>query len=258
MDRPKRSNAGSKMDNLIKNATKDAFYDSLMQNWIKDEEAVESDQSVSAHSESSMSIDSECEKILSGHEDDENEEETENPRKRKKSSKKPSYMLPSSKQQKIQKSEGKTKQIKEFSPLSITRSIRNSTLTKRGLTAVNESNRKEPTKRISAPGPSLRRLTQEELLLEAKITEERNIRHLGILKDFILFRKSDTPTPNSESKTCGLSNQPAQYKDPLTGVPYSDVNCFKVIREVAATQSPVIREYLNSLEEYNAFFDKYR
>jgi len=115
----------------------------------------------------------------------------------------------------------------------------------------------------------VRRLTQEELLAEAKITERINRESL---KDFLLIEEekrrvkelpaytgpmihyhskngittvtfpnlppvlsqspSSPPTSNNAQQlTCPITGLPAKYRDPKTGSPYATMQAFKLIRD---------------------------
>lgn len=114
-----------------------------------------------------------------------------------------------------------------------------------------------------------KRMTQEEMLLEAAQTEIMNLRNLErvlareeeVKKRAIVHKAvyngpqirylskngysylefingssfdsqiSTTPTPYPEKALCDVTGLPAIYRDPVTGLPYATKEAFKVIRE---------------------------
>ncbi|KAF5735417.1 Sequence-specific DNA binding transcription factors DNA binding DNA binding isoform 1 [Tripterygium wilfordii] len=114
-----------------------------------------------------------------------------------------------------------------------------------------------------------KRMTQEEMLLEAAQTEIMNLRnlervlareeevkkraivHKAVYSDpqihyiskngctYIEFSKgasfeseiSTAPIPYKEKAVCAVTGMPAKYRDPKTGLPYASKEAFRVIRE---------------------------
>ncbi|KAL2939837.1 SWR1 complex subunit 2 [Bienertia sinuspersici] len=95
-----------------------------------------------------------------------------------------------------------------------------------------------------------KRMTQEEMLLEAAQTEIMNLRNLervlareeevkkraivhkpfrnGVSFDSEISTKS---VPYPEKALCAITGLPAKYRDPKTGLPYATKEAFQVIRE---------------------------
>ncbi|KAH7663520.1 Vps72/YL1 family protein [Dioscorea alata] len=114
-----------------------------------------------------------------------------------------------------------------------------------------------------------KRMTQEEMLLEAAETEIRNLRNLERVlareeevkkravvhkavyngpqirysskdgKNFLEFTKgvsfhselSTKSEPYPQKAVCAVTGLPAKYRDPKTGLPYASIEAFKIIRE---------------------------
>lgn len=175
-----------------------------------------------------------------------------------------------------------------------------------------EKRNKQKQQKFKAP-PGMRRLTQEELLAEAKITEEENLASLAayqrleadrkktkivkvthkgplirycslsmpvveihepILKvdeiekdeedskvsvdsskrcsrNFLIFTDAksfpDAYFPNKkvkypQKKYCPVTGLPAQYRDPLTGLPYANAQAFRYIRESYVMQMEEMKD----------------
>ncbi|PHT81005.1 SWR1 complex subunit 2 [Capsicum annuum] len=86
-----------------------------------------------------------------------------------------------------------------------------------------------------------KKMTQEEMLLEAAQTEVMNLRNL----ERVLAREeeiSTTAPPYAQKAVCAVTGLPARYRDPKTGLPYATKEAFKVIRERLAEQSSRARE----------------
>lgn len=120
-----------------------------------------------------------------------------------------------------------------------------------------------------------KRMTQEEMLLEAAQTEIMNLRHLERVlareeevkkraivhkavytgpqirysskngKSYIEFRNglsfeseiSTKSVPYPEKAVCAITGLPAKYRDPKTGLPYATKEAFQVIRERYAAEN---------------------
>ncbi|KAL1804278.1 hypothetical protein DCAR_0935938 [Daucus carota subsp. sativus] len=120
-----------------------------------------------------------------------------------------------------------------------------------------------------------KRMTQEEMLLEAAQTEIMNLRNLErvlareeevkkravvhkavysgpqiryLSKEgcsYLEFRNGAsfhskvpaTPVPYSQKSVCAVTGLPAKYRDPKTGLPYATKEAFKIIRERASHEN---------------------
>lgn len=125
-----------------------------------------------------------------------------------------------------------------------------------------------------------KRMTQEEMLLEAAQTEIMNLRNLErvlareeeVKKRAIVHKAvfngpqirylskegynyveftngasfqsqiSTSPTPYKEKSVCVVTGLPAKYRDPKTGLPYATKEAFKIIREQHAKDNSGIKE----------------
>ncbi|PHU17043.1 SWR1 complex subunit 2 [Capsicum chinense] len=102
-----------------------------------------------------------------------------------------------------------------------------------------------------------KKMTQEEMLLEAAQTEVMNLRNLervlareeevkkkAIFVNGASFNSqiSTTAPPYAQKAVCAVTGLPARYRDPKTGLPYATKEAFKVIRERLAEQSSRARE----------------
>ncbi|KAM3235019.1 SWR1 complex subunit 2 [Capsicum annuum] len=125
-----------------------------------------------------------------------------------------------------------------------------------------------------------KKMTQEEMLLEAAQTEVMNLRNLErvlareeeVKKKAIVHKAvyngpliryistngstylefvngasfnsqiSTTAPPYAQKAVCAVTGLPARYRDPKTGLPYATKEAFKVIRERLAEQSSRARE----------------
>ncbi|GAV66690.1 YL1 domain-containing protein/YL1_C domain-containing protein [Cephalotus follicularis] len=125
-----------------------------------------------------------------------------------------------------------------------------------------------------------KRMTQEEMLLEAAQTEIMNLRNLErvlareeekkkraivhkavysgpqlryLSKDgcsFLEFSKgysfdseiSTTSVPYPDKALCAVTGLPAKYRDPKTGLPYATKEAFKIIREGCVDESGIRKE----------------
>ncbi|XP_050396961.1 vacuolar protein sorting-associated protein 72 homolog [Patella vulgata] len=188
--REKRSNAGSKMAKLLNEEEEDEFYTTTYGGFKEEAEDIDYD---SGKSDSDDVIDSdfdidEVDEVKSDMEDDE-------PKKKKHTTgvykepteKKPKVIKPEVKKEKKEpkvKSEKSSVQIyQSTSPLIERKSKRAATAVKSQATAKREKQREERTKMMKEMAarknvPEVRRLTQEELLSEAKITEAENKKSL--------------------------------------------------------------------------------
>ncbi|KAF7836390.1 SWR1 complex subunit 2 [Senna tora] len=128
-----------------------------------------------------------------------------------------------------------------------------------------------------------KRMTQEEMLLEAAQTEIMNLRNLErvlareeevkrraivhkavyngpqiryISKDgctFLEFSKglsfqseiSTTSVPYPEKSVCAITGLPAKYRDPLTGLPYATLEAFKIIRQRVLDENADAKKEMN-------------
>lgn len=128
-----------------------------------------------------------------------------------------------------------------------------------------------------------KRMTQEEMLLEAAQTEIMNLRNLErvlareeevkkraivhkavytgpqlryLSKDgysYLEFSKgvsfqselSTTSVPYPERAVCAVTGLPAKYRDPKTGLPYATKEAFKIIRERFVDESSGIRKAMD-------------
>ncbi|XP_048490351.1 SWR1 complex subunit 2 isoform X2 [Beta vulgaris subsp. vulgaris] len=97
-----------------------------------------------------------------------------------------------------------------------------------------------------------KRMTQEEMLLEAAQTEIRNLRHLErvlareeeVKKRAIVHKAAFTGpqiqyfSKNDPQKAvCAITGLPAKYRDPKTGLPYATKEAFQMIRERYAAEN---------------------
>lgn len=125
-----------------------------------------------------------------------------------------------------------------------------------------------------------KKMTQEEMLLEAAQTEVMNLRNLErvlareeeVKKKAIMHKAvysgpqiryistngssylefvngasfnsqiSTTSTPYPQKAVCAVTGLPARYRDPKTGLPYATKEAFKIIREQFAEESSRARE----------------
>lgn len=125
-----------------------------------------------------------------------------------------------------------------------------------------------------------KRMTQEEMLLEAAQTEIMNLRNLERVlareeevkkravvhkavydgpqirslsrdgKSYLEFSKgvsfrkqlSTSSLPYPEQEVCAITRLPAKYRDPKTGLPYATKEAFKIIRERLSEQTIIARE----------------
>ncbi|MCE3051899.1 Swr1 complex complex subunit Swc2, partial [Datura stramonium] len=125
-----------------------------------------------------------------------------------------------------------------------------------------------------------KKMTQEEMLLEAAQTEVMNLRNLErvlareeeVKKKAIVHKAvyngpqiryistngssylefvngasfdsqiSTTSTPYPQKAVCAVTGLPARYRDPKTGLPYATKEAFKIIRERYAEESSRARE----------------
>lgn len=312
--RSRRGNAGSKMSKLLNDEEEDEFYKTTYGGFNEEEEDNDynSEDSASDIVDSDFDID-ENEEVKSDNDDDDGP-------KRKKGIDTKAYKEPAKKVEKVKKDEHvvKAKRIKkepkpvtkmpieqEYIPILVgKKSLRGTTKAKSEAVQEREEDReikKKMMKDIATKKNVLevRRLTQEELLEEAKITEEINIKSLELYNALELEKKrsrvvkqankgpmiryhsvtmpliedvqnfensiqKETKTDESErtvgkcSRTfitftddkvlktyfsnkklrmapkqyCPVTQQRAKYFDPLTQTPYSNMQAFKVIREV--------------------------
>ncbi|KAK3403685.1 hypothetical protein EUGRSUZ_K00107 [Eucalyptus grandis] len=139
-----------------------------------------------------------------------------------------------------------------------------------------------------------KRMTQEEMLLEAAQTEIMNLRNLErvlareeevkkraivhkavysgpqiryISKDglsFLEFTKevsfqSEIPTaslPYPEKAVCAVTGLPAKYRDPKTGLPYATKEAFKIIRERYSAETSGVQNEMNMGVLYDSLSGK--
>eukprot|EP00794_Sanderia_malayensis_P015255 gene15255-16829_t len=296
-DRDRRSNAGGLMQKLIEEEAEDDFYKTTYGGFDEEEDdnEYESEDEVDDVIDSDFSIDE--------NDDQKSEDEEDRPKKRKKTVVKTfktpraksdaSAKGPSSNKAKIAKPKADTSPIAQEQRK---KSFRSSTIkkTEEATSAKVIKSTKKGNKQ-----PDLRRLTQDELLAEAKITAEKNIaslaaflkleaekkktkmhkvRHQGPIvrfhsvtmplveddassdatdacrsqteqdcnldkkkcsRNFLIFTdvnnfpKAYFPTEKNlqpEKSICVVTGLTAKYKDPLTGLPYANVEAFKIIR----------------------------
>ncbi|KAK4256411.1 hypothetical protein QN277_009281 [Acacia crassicarpa] len=128
-----------------------------------------------------------------------------------------------------------------------------------------------------------KKMTQEEMLLEAAQTEIMNLRNLErvlareeevkrraivhkavyngpqcryISKDgrsFLEFSKglsfhseiSTKSVPYPEKSVCAITGLPAKYRDPKTGLPYATLEAFKIIRQRTLNENTVTRKEMD-------------
>lgn len=64
----------------------------------------------------------------------------------------------------------------------------------------------------------------------------REVRTVETVKDTKIVLKTEAPTgiylPSGQKKMCLITGKPAMYFDPKTGMPYADVESYKVIKEI--------------------------
>lgn len=139
-----------------------------------------------------------------------------------------------------------------------------------------------------------KKMTQEEMLLEAAQTEIMNIRNLErvlareeevkrraivhkavyngpqcryISKDgfsYLEFSKglsfqseiSTTSVPYPEKSVCAITGLPAKYRDPQTGLPYATLEAFKIIRQCASNEKAGTRKEMNMGCLHDSLFGK--
>ncbi|ESO86561.1 hypothetical protein LOTGIDRAFT_95101, partial [Lottia gigantea] len=187
--REKRSNAGSKMAKLLNDEEEDEFYQTTYGGFNEEGEDIDYD---SNKSDSDDMIDSdfdidENDEVKSDMEDDE-------PKKKKTTTgvyKVPKPAKPQEKKSEVKKEKKEPKpkaerssiQIYQTSPLMERKSRRAATAVKSQATAKREKQREEKSKMMKEMAarknvPEVRRLTQEELLAEAKRTEKENLKSL--------------------------------------------------------------------------------
>ncbi|WAR23242.1 VPS72-like protein [Mya arenaria] len=263
--REKRQNAGAKMASLLEAEDEDDFYKTTYGgfNEEEDDREYESEQSESDVDYSDIDID-EADEVRSDMEDDE-------PKKRKrgagvstKAYKEPAPKKPKEDEEK--KTKQKTKEKKRTKPPPSIQIYKSSPEKKslRKSTAERTKEREEREKErelkqrmlkdIAAQKrvAEVRRLTQEELLEEAKITEELNLQSLENYRRLELEKKSRRaikaketgPVIRYHSLTMPLIEEvpddddelPAKYFDPVTNTPYATLQAFKIIREAYAQQ----------------------
>ncbi|XP_002165194.5 vacuolar protein sorting-associated protein 72 homolog isoform X1 [Hydra vulgaris] len=272
-ERSKRCNAGNRMSKLIEEQVEDEddeFYNTMYGGFNEDDddgvyEAPEDQEEDFVDSDFS----------LSEHDDENNEsgeDETKKVRKRVKPKvfKQPEVVhvkKPSVKKVNVTATSQEKRERMRLSTLT-----KSEALCKRQKETVMRNPRQMLTQ--------MRRLTQQELLAEAKITAEKNLaslaqflkleeekKHIKISKvryqgpiiryqsvrmpldetnneycsrNFLEFTDTNNfPReyfPNSRKKypaksVCIVTGQPAKYKDPLTGLPYANIEAFKYIRQ---------------------------
>ncbi|XP_031572318.1 vacuolar protein sorting-associated protein 72 homolog [Actinia tenebrosa] len=302
--RPQRKNAGNRMSKMIEDEQEvDDFYKTAFGGFEEesgDEEFEKDEEEDVDIVDSDFSL-SETDEVIE-------QDEDEPKRKRKK------VFIKPYRQQKPESEEPKPKQApkpKKFGGNATPREgLRKSTRTltvskaeelKQRQHEEKEKRSKQKQQNFKAP-PGMRRLTQEELLAEAKITEEENLASLAayqrleadrkktkvvkvtnkgplirfcslsmpvveihepILKvdeiekdeedpkvsvdsskrcsrNFLIFTDAKSfpdayfPTKKvkyPQRKYCPVTGLPAQYRDPLTGLPYANAQAFRYIRE---------------------------
>uniref|UniRef100_A0A2N9GLG4 Vps72/YL1 C-terminal domain-containing protein n=1 Tax=Fagus sylvatica TaxID=28930 RepID=A0A2N9GLG4_FAGSY len=117
-----------------------------------------------------------------------------------------------------------------------------------------------------------KKMTQEEMLLEAAQTEIMNLRNLERVlareeevkkraivhkavysSSYLEFSKglsfqseiSTTSIPYPEKAVCAVTGLPARYRDPKTGLPYATKEAFKIIRERFADESSGVQKEMD-------------
>ncbi|KAB1204097.1 SWR1 complex subunit 2 [Morella rubra] len=118
-----------------------------------------------------------------------------------------------------------------------------------------------------------KRMTQEEMLLEAAQTEIMNLRNLERVlareeevkkraivhkavysgSSYLEFSKglsfqseiSTLSVPYPEKAVCAVTGLPARYRDPKTGLPYATKEAFKILRERFAKESVGVRREMD-------------
>ncbi|XP_065060800.1 vacuolar protein sorting-associated protein 72 homolog [Rhopilema esculentum] len=174
-ERSRRQNAGTKMQKLIEDEEEDDFYKTTYGGF--DEE--DNDNVYETEDDDDDVVDSDF--SIDENEEVKSEEEDERPRKRKKTVVKTFKALKKSDEtkskttQKIKSTLKLKRPTEQASNEERKKTFRSSTLQK---SEDSTGNVKTPTKRVYKQ-PELRRLTQKELLAEAKITAEKNLASLA-------------------------------------------------------------------------------
>nr|CAD7606117.1 unnamed protein product [Timema genevievae] len=243
--RERRNNAGNKMSKLLDEEEEDDFYKTTYGgfNEIENDDDYQSEEEGEDDVDSDFSIDENDEPIS----DHEEQAPKRQHRLVTKAYKEPVVL------QKIQKtSEQKSKKPKKEKPSFDSferKSIRRSTAAKSLETQQRLKERTEDRKRKKGrrKAQDVWKPTQEELLEEAKITEEENLKSLEKYqklemekkKTFITFSdetlyKSTFPKIQPvipERKVCPITKMPARYIDPVTQLPYASMQAFKIFRQ---------------------------
>ncbi len=285
------------MQKLIEDEAEDDFYKTTYGGFDEEEDdnEYESEEEADDVVDSDFSIDE--------NDEQKSEDEEDRPKKRKKTVVK-TFKTPKSKVDAIPK-EASSKKIKvtksKASPViqeDRKKTFRSSTIQKTEESSLPKTPSSKQ-KKGNSKQPELRRLTQEELLAEAKITAEKNIASLAAFlkleaekkktkihkvryqgpvvrfhsvtmplveevqnsdnsdpandqielqtkletkkcsRNFLVFTDVNNfprayfPTEKNlepEKPVCVVTGLPAKYKDPLTGLPYANIDAFKVIR----------------------------
>jgi len=178
-DRPRRANAGSRMTKLIEEAQDeeegDDFYKNTYGGFNEDEE----DQDYVSEDEQEDIIDSDF--SLSEHEDEvENNEDDDDKKRRKPKKKIKTFKKPTTADGAPKVKKPSVKRVVEpVQPLDKQARMRSTTLLKGAEQARKQNVQGAGGIKRHPRMPQMRRLTQEELLAEAKITEEKNTASLA-------------------------------------------------------------------------------
>nr|XP_028961247.1 SWR1 complex subunit 2 isoform X2 [Malus domestica] len=123
-----------------------------------------------------------------------------------------------------------------------------------------------------------KRMTQEEMLLEAAQTEIMNLRNLErvlareeeVKKRAIVHKAvytgpqilsfqseiSTAPVPYPEKAVCAVTGLPAKYRDPKTGLPYATKEAFNIIRQRFLQESGRVRKEMDMGDLYGSLSGK--
>ncbi|CAG2059118.1 unnamed protein product, partial [Timema podura] len=229
--RERRNNAGNKMSKLLDEEEEDDFYKTTYGgfNEIENDDDYQSEEEGEDDVDSDFSIDENDEPIS----DHEEQAPKRQHRLVTKAYKEPVVL------QKIQKtSEQKSKKPKKEKPSFDSferKSIRRSTAAKSLETQQRLKERTEDRKRKKGrrKAQDVWKPTQEELLEEAKITEEENLKSLEKYQKLEMEKKKLRPIQPviPERKVCPITKMPARYIDPVTQLPYASMQAFKIFRQ---------------------------
>lgn len=180
LERPKRANAGSRMTKLIQDAEEEVEKDDFYKTTYGGFEEEECDQDYESEEGGEDSFDSDF--SLSEHDDDVEsaEEEEKKPTKKKIKFFKPKTEPTTSTKPKVKKPVPKNIILPDR-PIDKQQRMRATTILK---STQQGTKPKIPPIRRHPSIPQMRRLTQSELLAEARITEEQNLASLAQLMQF--------------------------------------------------------------------------